>query len=152
MHDIIVRIQISRSEPLTEGSGSKSCLFRQWLTSSLKKHIFSNFFVYYFLKVHLHPSSKIKSQRSHKKGEIKVFLIFLLAAGRIWIREAKKHTGMDHTDPDTNHWCFDNPSRLFRAVELDAQHFILFNHYCSSNVESDFVILKPWLNETLRWE
>ncbi len=34
------------------------------------------FFAYYFLKVHLHQSSKIKSQKKLQKEEIKVFLTF----------------------------------------------------------------------------
>ena len=59
IHDILgwirIRIWIRRSMPLTNGSGcgSGSCYFRQWRQRS--------FFAYYFLKVHLHHFSKIKS-------------------------------------------------------------------------------------------
>jgi hypothetical protein len=39
-----------------------------------KKLFFKSFSAYYFLKVHLHHFSKIKSQRGHKTVGIKVFL------------------------------------------------------------------------------
>jgi hypothetical protein len=58
IRDILVRIRIwiSGSVPLTIGSGSssRSCYysyFRQWPSRHKQKTIF---FVYYFLKVHLH--------------------------------------------------------------------------------------------------
>ncbi len=41
-----------------------------------KNKFLKSFFAYYFSKVHLHQSSKIKSQRELKKEEIKVFLTF----------------------------------------------------------------------------
>jgi hypothetical protein len=58
------------SVPLTYGSrfGSNSCFFLQWLTRW-------SFFAYYFFKVHLHQSSKIKKGKKEvtKLVEIKVF-------------------------------------------------------------------------------
>ncbi len=56
--------------------GSGSCYFRHWpSTCQQKKQIFNTVFsAYYFLKVHLHNFSKIKSQKSHKLEGIKVFL------------------------------------------------------------------------------
>ncbi len=54
-------------------------LFRQWLSRCGQK---ISFFAYYFLKVHLHQTSKIKS---HKTVEIKVFF-FLRDDGRILMR------------------------------------------------------------------
>ncbi len=70
IHDILgwIRIRILGSVVLTNGSGSGSC----------KKLIFNTIFsAYYFLKVHLHHFSKIKSQK---------------------ILEAQKH--VDPVDPD----------------------------------------------------
>jgi hypothetical protein len=61
--------------------------------------------VYYFLKVHLHHLSKIKSPKEvTKQWESRFFLQFLLIDRRIRIRvhEAQKHT--DPTDPDPQHW------------------------------------------------
>ncbi len=64
---------------------------------------------YYFLKVHLHHFSKIKSQKEvTKQYEARFFLLFLFDDKRIrihtsdkWIRiqEAQKHT-----HPDPQHW------------------------------------------------
>jgi hypothetical protein len=68
-----------------------------------------SFPTYYFLKVHLHHFSKIKS---HKIVGIRVFLLFLLdnrrtrirtCDKRILIQEAQLHT--DPADPDAQH-CF----------------------------------------------
>ncbi len=56
----------------------------------------------YFLKVHLHHFSKIKSQKS-KTVEIKVFLTIFLIDRRIRIQEAQKHVDPD-SDPDPQHW------------------------------------------------
>jgi hypothetical protein len=52
----------------------------------VKKYVFSHGFVaFYFLKVHLHQASKIKSKKS-KNIVGMVFLTFLLVDGRIRIR------------------------------------------------------------------
>ncbi len=76
IHDILgwIRIRIRGSMPLTNGSGSGSCI-RILLFSSLtfkmpaKKLIFSLIFsAYYFLKVHLHHFSKIKSQKGSQNS------------------------------------------------------------------------------------
>ncbi len=69
---IRIRIQVRGSVSLTNrsGSASGSCSFRQWPSSRLQKIIFSIFFAYFFLKVYLHPSSKIKI---HK--EVTTFLL-----------------------------------------------------------------------------
>ncbi len=68
IHDILgwIRIRILGSMPLTNGSGSGSgsCYFRQWPSRCQQKtNILIQFFsAYYFLKLHLHHFSKIKSQ------------------------------------------------------------------------------------------
>ncbi len=53
------------SMPLTNGSGS--CYFRLWPQDDNKKQFFLNFSAYYFLKVHLHNFSKVKSQKEVTK-------------------------------------------------------------------------------------
>ncbi len=53
---------------LTYGYGSGSCSFHQWLSRREQNtSFFSKFFAYYFLKVHLHQSSKIKSHKEVTK-------------------------------------------------------------------------------------
>jgi hypothetical protein len=59
--DILVRIRIIGSIPLTFGSGS--CFFHQWLARCQLKIIYSKFFAYIFLKVHSHRSSTTKNQK-----------------------------------------------------------------------------------------
>jgi hypothetical protein len=71
-------------------------------TKLIKKKIFFSFSAYYFLKVHLHHFSKIKSQKEvTKQEESRFFLLFSLDDRRIRIQEAQKH--MDPTDPDPEH-------------------------------------------------
>ncbi len=79
IHGIVARIRIS---------GSGYCYFRQWPSKWQLKIIFMpSFFVYYFLKLHLHNFSKIKSHKEVKKQEEwRFFLKFLLYQGRIRIR------------------------------------------------------------------
>jgi hypothetical protein len=64
------------------------------------------FFAYYFLKVHLHHSSKMKSLKKSQNSRNKYFSYyfswFLLDAGRFWNREAQKQT--DTLNPDPEHW------------------------------------------------
>jgi hypothetical protein len=70
IRDILIRIRIRGSVPLTYGSrfGSGSCFFRQWLTRCNKKsYFFQSFFAYYFMKVHLHYTSVFKDKKSKKK-------------------------------------------------------------------------------------
>jgi hypothetical protein len=62
IRDILGWIRIRGSMPLTNGSGCGSCHFRHWPSrrqqnTNLKK----SFSAFYFLKVHLHHFSKIKS-------------------------------------------------------------------------------------------
>ncbi len=61
-----ILVQIRESVPLTNGSGS--CCSVSDLYDANKKFICSQFFAYYFFKVHLHQSSKIKG---HKTVETK---------------------------------------------------------------------------------
>ncbi len=74
IRDMLVRIRIlCGSIPLTKGSGS--CYFRQWPSRWQLKIIFSlNFFVYYFLKLHLHHFSRKKSHKEVTKQEGKITL------------------------------------------------------------------------------
>ncbi len=76
IHDLLgwIRIRIRGSMPLTNGSGSGSWN-RILLFSSLtlkmpeKKKKFNTFFsAYYFLKLHLHHFSKIKSQKESQNS------------------------------------------------------------------------------------
>ncbi len=53
------------------------------LQDTNKNYFFSAF---YFLKVHLHQFSKLKSRKEVQKIGIKVFLLFLFDDRRIWIR------------------------------------------------------------------
>jgi hypothetical protein len=66
--DMLVRIRILESVPLTNGSGSGFCSFRRWPSRCKQKIIvfFLSFFAYYFLKEHLH-SSQIKSHKEVTK-------------------------------------------------------------------------------------
>ncbi len=74
-------IRIRGSMPLTNGSGSGSgSWIRILLLSSLtfkmpeKKYIFNTIFsAYYFLKLHLHHFSKIKSQKESQNNRIQGF-------------------------------------------------------------------------------
>ncbi len=61
--DILVRIRIRVFMPLTNGSGS--CYFCHWPSRRQQKIIFflQSFSACYFLKVHLHHFSKIKSHK-----------------------------------------------------------------------------------------
>jgi hypothetical protein len=82
------------SIPLTNGSGS--CYFTSVTFKTSTKNYF---FAYYFLKVHLHHFSKIKSHTEAKKTvSIDVFLTFLLDNRRIRIRnrEAQNHPDPQH--------------------------------------------------------
>ncbi len=70
IYDILVRIRIwiRGSMPLTNGSkfesGSESCYFHHWPSRRQHKtNLKKCFSAYYFLKIHLHRFSKIKSQK-----------------------------------------------------------------------------------------
>ncbi len=80
----------------------RTLLFRQWLTRSQKKILFfQSFLAYYFLRTHLHHSSKIKSKKEvTKQGKSRFSLLLLLIDERI--REAQKHT--NPSDRDSQHW------------------------------------------------
>ena len=130
----LVRIRIHESVPLTNGSGSGSCSFRHWLSRCLQKKVFSTFFAYYFLKLHLHHFSKIKSNKEVTRQqelsfsynfsliiarkELGFCLLFLLEYRRIrrLIQEAQKNT--DPADPDMD------PQRCLK-VRSDSPKFSL---------------------------
>ncbi len=64
----MVRIRIRGSVPLTSGSGSGSCFFRQWTTRWQQNiSIYRSFFAYFFLNVHICTSvfKDKKSKRCH---------------------------------------------------------------------------------------
>jgi hypothetical protein len=70
IHDILVRIRIHGSVPLTNGSksGSGCCSFQQWPSRCQRKIIFFQvFFSYYFLNVHLIHGSQIKNHKDVTK-------------------------------------------------------------------------------------
>jgi hypothetical protein len=61
IRDILVRIRISESAPLTYGSGSGSSSFSTKAFKMPTKNKLRKFFANYFLKVHVRQSSEIKS-------------------------------------------------------------------------------------------
>jgi hypothetical protein len=64
IHDILVSIRIRGSMPLTYGSG-----FGSYFQDANKKQIcLKRFSAYYFLKVHLHHFSKIKSEKKSQNS------------------------------------------------------------------------------------
>jgi hypothetical protein len=73
IHDFLVRIrirlQICGSVPLTHGSesGSGSCFSSVTFKMATKINFSSKFSAYYFLKLHLHHFSKIKSHKEVTK-------------------------------------------------------------------------------------
>ncbi len=79
IHEILIRIRIYGSIPLTNGSGSsyfRQCTFK----TSINNKFFPLFFAYHFLKVYLHHFPK---KKSHKvvTTQIKVFHTILLDDG-----------------------------------------------------------------------
>jgi hypothetical protein len=112
------------------------------LQDGSKKLNFNTIFsAYYFLKVHLHHFSKIKSQKESQK-ESRFFLLFLHDDGRIrsririhtsdwwiWIRIREAQTHVDPVDPDLapdpEHWLLHAslPSNLVSVPHLN----VLFN-------------------------
>jgi hypothetical protein len=84
------------------------------------KNIFSSefFFAYYFLKVHLHHSSKIVS---HKQVEIKVILTTLLDDRRLQIRTSTNGSGtLLKTGLFVMFFSYLNPS-VAEAMEVEAE-------------------------------
>jgi hypothetical protein len=74
IRDVLVRIQIRGSVQLTDPPDWIRLrilfFFHQWITRyqlATKKSLLQSFFAYYFLKVHLHQSSKIKCQKEVTK-------------------------------------------------------------------------------------
>ncbi len=78
-----IRIWIRGYMPLTNGSGSGSYFFRHWPSRRQQKtYLIKSFSAYYFLKIHLHRFSKIKSQKEvTKQKELRFFLLFFLIEG-----------------------------------------------------------------------
>jgi hypothetical protein len=111
-HLLWTRIRIRGSMPLTNGSGSGYCYFHHWPSRPQQKTDFlKSFLVNYFLKVHLHHFSKIKSQKeqnSRNQGFSFYFCLMIEGSGsgtrrpknmlirwiririRIWIRNTAK--------------------------------------------------------------
>ncbi len=104
IRDKLERIRIRGSGPVTYGSrsrsGSGSCFFHQCLTRCQQNISFlKKCFCLLLLEgtVQLHQSAKIKSQTEVKKQPKSWFFLFiLLVDGRIWMREAQKHTDPQH--------------------------------------------------------
>jgi hypothetical protein len=102
IRDILVRIRICGSVPLTYRSGSDPVFFNWHSRFHQKLFIL---LIYYLLNVHLHQSSQIKVKRSPTTVEIKVFLIifaegFGSGSGRpknLWIPQIRnQNTGVKH--------------------------------------------------------
>jgi len=101
--DILVRIRIRWSLPLTYGFGT--FCYRQWLTRSQNKYVFFQFFFAFSTYVLKLQSSKIKSKKNVTKKETSMFfLLYLLVNGRIWIRTKETRIQIREaqklTDPD----------------------------------------------------
>jgi hypothetical protein len=90
IRDILVRIQIRGSVPLTNGSGSAPAIFVIDLQDGNKKQFsFPCFSAYYFSKVHSHHIFKDKKsykEVTKKKESRRGYLIFLLDNRSIRVR------------------------------------------------------------------
>ncbi len=86
IRDILVRIRkrfrILGSVSLTNGSGSRSCSFHQ-RSSRCQKNIFFalSFHAYFYLKVHLHHSSKIINHKVTKQVFLHFFCLLIEGFG-----------------------------------------------------------------------
>jgi hypothetical protein len=91
--EILGRIRISGSVPLTNESGCGSVPNLQWLCKIIIKKI---------LKFYFATITSVRSTLLWEKGIIRIHTCYKRI--RMRIREAQKHT--DHTDPDANseHW------------------------------------------------
>ncbi len=89
-----ILIRIRGSLPLTKGfrSCSGSCYIRQWPS---RQQLKMTKFAYYFLKLHFHYFSKIKSQRSNYTMGIKVFLTIFAW----WWKDSDQDPYLVLTDP-----------------------------------------------------
>ncbi len=92
IHDILVWIRIRGSMTLTNPDVYPAIFVSDLQDANKKLIVKKSFPAYFFLNVHLHLISKIKSQ-SNKTEVIKVFLTFLLDDRRKWIRiqDAQKY-------------------------------------------------------------
>jgi hypothetical protein len=100
IRDILVRIRIRGSVQLSSGS----CSFSRWLSRSQPKisFLFLSFFAFYFLKLHLHPSSKIKihkkkSQNSRNQG-FSCYFCLMIESGSVL---SQINPDPDSGDPET---------------------------------------------------
>ncbi len=76
IRDILVRIRICGSIPLTYGS----CFFRQWKMPT-NIHFFKTFFDYYSFKAHLHHKKSKKSQNNRNQGFSCLFCSLIEGSG-----------------------------------------------------------------------
>ncbi len=83
IRDILVRIRIRLFVPLSYGYGPGSCSFRRWLSRCF----------FCFLKVHLRPSSRIKSHKEVAKDKKSCVKKNLLNNGKIQIRIRTNNDG-----------------------------------------------------------
>ncbi len=86
IHDILVRIRIRGSMPLTNGSGS--CYFRLWPSRNQdanKTLIFYNFFftAYFFMKVHFWRYTSGFLQNSRNQGFAYYFCLMIEGSGSV---------------------------------------------------------------------
>ncbi len=124
--------------PVTNGSGS--WYFRQWPSS---------FFADYFLKLHLHHFSKIKSHKEvTKQQESRFFLLFLFDYRRIRI--------LLPMDPDPGAQKLTDPADS--APEQDAQHWfptcgtlLLVLYYVPFLSYARYLCSCSWLHLTYLW-
>ncbi len=122
IHNILVWIRIRGSMPLTNGSGS--CYFRHWPSRCQQKTNFlKSFFAYYFLKVHLHHFSKIKSPKevtnSRNQGFTYYFCLLIEESGSIPLTNGSgSGKPKKHVDPDPEHWILVTQKMRFLRLRL----------------------------------
>jgi hypothetical protein len=87
IREILVRIRIRGSIPPTNGSGS--CYFRQWPSRHQQKKKISSFFAYYFMKVHSHHFSKIKSHKEVTSCFIQTLHNYAYSLNKIFFKTSK---------------------------------------------------------------
>jgi hypothetical protein len=142
IRDILLRILIRESVPLTYGSGNRIRIqsFDQWLSRCQQKISFLNkFFASYILKLYLHYrvpwSSKIKRHKEEevtKQQKSKFFLLFFLD-GRIRIWEAQKPPDLDPQ------YCFRHVFFFLDAFKPAFQvrwHSLHYEYYLVSTLKS----------------
>ncbi len=145
IHDILGWIRIRGSMPLANWSGS--CYFCHDLQNASKKLVFYTIFsAFYFLKLHLHHFSKIKSQKESQNRRNQGFLkLFLHDNRRIRIpmsmTSGSGYLWLVDPDPDPQHCLREwsersDPDQIIRIYP---------------NARKDACHVKQWCGPASRW-